>query len=332
MGRQSNFNSGLYKVVGPLGTLSETESNPMSHEAAVRMAIRLNKENPGEKYKAFPVREGNSYWTDKEAQAKSQASAESLGWYIWGLLPSKEWVNLGGPYTSKMEVLDKSDKFISGSGLPYLPYTKIETSKTPPGRLKNGLFSSSPSDSAKELARDFHGRDNKGIKEYTLASYYPKDLAELGILIELQVFTDDDREAYVPINFAPEHPDLTDDDSNVILAANGNRKQLYLVGGDQEYDLTEFAETAGIDFPDDELEKDEVVLGEVKAIAYFADKHHLEGPKEQKTGIPYQHEFAINEETGEQIGEYPTLVYSQRDKVFKLVGGSYEILPEGISG
>lgn len=199
-------------------------------------------------------------------------------------------------------------------------------------RRSNGLFDSSPEDSAKELARDFHGRDNKGIKEYTLASYYPKDLAELGILIELQVFTDDAREAYVPINFAPEHPDLTDDETNVVLAANGNRKQLYLVGGDQEYDLSEFAETAGIDFPDDELEKDEVVLGEVKAIAYFADKHHLEGPKEQKTGIPYQHEFAINEETGEQIGEYPTLVYSQRDNVFKLVGGSYEILPEGISG
>jgi len=195
-----------------------------------------------------------------------------------------------------------------------------------------GLFTTSRKEAAQELARDFHGRGNKGVKEYTLASYYPKDLAELGILIELQVFTDDDREAYVPINFAPEHPDLTDDESNVVLAANGNRKQLYLVGGDQEYDLSEFAEHAGIDFPDDELEKDEVVLGEVKAIAYFADKHHLEGPKEQAKGIPYQHEFAINEETGEQIGEYPTLVYSQRDNVFKLVGGSYEILPEGISG
>jgi hypothetical protein len=197
-------------------------------------------------------------------------------------------------------------------------------------RRGNGIFSQSSESAAMELARDFHGRDNKGVKEYTLASYYPKDLAELGILIELQVFADDDNGEYIPINFAPEHPDLTDDETNVVLAAKD--KQLYFIGGDQEYDIEEFAEAAGFDWPTEALEKDEVVLGEVKAIAYFADKHHLEGPKEQKTGIPYQHEFAINEETGEQIGEYPTLVYCQKDKVFKLVGGSYEILPEGISG
>lgn len=198
------------------------------------------------------------------------------------------------------------------------------------GRIPNGIFSQSSESAAMELARDFHGRDNKGVKEYTLASYYPKDLAELGILIELQVFADDDNGEYIPINFAPEHPDLTDDETNVVLAAKD--KQLYFIGGDQEYDIEEFAEAAGFDWPTEALEKDEVVLGQVKAIAYFADKHHLEGPKEQKTGIPYQHEFAINEETGEQIGEYPTLVYCQKDKVFKLVGGSYEILPEGISG
>lgn len=271
-----------------------------------------------------------SFWSDKEAQAKADLNRESLGWYIWGKLPSNEWVELGGPYATKMEVLDKSDKYISGSGLPFLPYLKIETAKTAPGRLKNGLFSQSSESAAMELARDFHGRDNKGVKEYTLASYYPKDLADLGILIELQVFADDDNGEYIPINFAPEHPDLTDDETNVVLAAKD--KQLYFIGGDQEYDIEEFAEAAGFDWPSEALEKDEVVLGQVKAIAYFADKHHLEGPKEQKTGIPYQHEFAINEETGEQIGEYPTLVYCQKDKVFKLVGGSYEILPEGISG
>jgi hypothetical protein len=197
-------------------------------------------------------------------------------------------------------------------------------------RQSNGIFSQSSESAAMELARDFHGRDNKGVKEYTLASYYPKDLADLGILIELQVFADDDNGEYIPINFAPEHPDLTDDETNVVLAAKD--KQLYFIGGDQEYDIEEFAESAGFDWPTEALEKDEVVLGQVKAIAYFADKHHLEGPKEQKTGIPYQHEFAVNEETGEQIGEYPTLVYCQKDKVFKLVGGSYEILPEGISG
>ena len=197
-------------------------------------------------------------------------------------------------------------------------------------RRGNGLFSQTPAESAKELAREFHGRENKGTKEYTLASYYPKDLAELGVLIELQVFTSEDNDEYIPINFAPEHPDLTDDDNNVVLAAT--KKQLYFIGGDQEFDPIEFGETAGFEFSEDALEKDEIVLGEVKAIAYFTDKHHLEGPKEQATGIPYQHEFAINEQTGEQVGEYPTLVYSQKDGVFKLVGGSYEVLPEGISG
>ena len=240
-------------------------------------------------------------------------------------------------HTEQAEAIrDEYEKGIEDALDDYRDYKRYEgryssrESGDPLIRTPNGLFTQSAAEAAKDLAREFHGRDNKGTKEYTLASYYPANLAELGILIELQVFVDKELEEYIPINFAPEHPDLSDDDGNVVLAAT--KKQLYFVGGDQEYDIEEFADAAGIEFSEDALEKDEIVLGQVKAIAYFADKHHLEGPEAQKKGIPYQHEFAIDESTGEQIGEYPTLVYCQKDKVFKLIGGSYEVLPEGISG
>lgn len=204
-------------------------------------------------------------------------------------------------------------------------------------------------ESAKELARDFHGRDNRDTTEALVPMAMPKDVAQLGILIELQVLVGDAPEIgenmndgdydYLPISFAPEHP--KEDDPEIVRLGGLNNVpsgssaggQLYFVGGNQDFDLEDFVESADLDFGEEEdLDVDMVCLGYVKAIAYFADKHHLEGPRAQKKGIPYQHEFAINEETGEVVGDFPQLYYWPKDKQFTLEGGSYEILPEGISG
>ena len=68
-----------------------------------------------------------------------------------------------------------------------------------------------------------------------------------------------------------------------------------------------------------------VYVGMVWAVSYFADKHHLSGPKSQKNGIEYRHEF------GEEGGELPHLIYDARNAHLILAGGSYVIEPEGIA-
>jgi hypothetical protein len=75
-----------------------------------------------------------------------------------------------------------------------------------------------------------------------------------------------------------------------------------------------------------ETEKNLVLVGPVCEISYFADKHHLSGPKEQKDGITYYHNF------GEDDDELPYLVFDRRNRKLLLVGGSYTIESEGITG
>lgn len=197
-------------------------------------------------------------------------------------------------------------------------------------------------DEAQELAREFHGRENLDTTEFIVTTPMPRDIAQLGYLIELHVWVGDPPELgekvkdgeYLPINFGPEFPNPNKPDTVTVggVQKSGKRGQLYFVGGDQSFDLADFCNAAGLDYDARELQADSICLGPVKAIAYFADKHHLEGPKTQAKGIPYQHEFAINEQTMEVIGEWPELFYMPKEEQFYLAGGSYEILPEGISG
>lgn len=210
------------------------------------------------------------------------------------------------------------------------------------GRISNPS-SSFTAEEAQELAREFHGRENRDTTEFVVNVKMPRDVAQIGLLIELQVWVGDAPEVgekvkdgeYIPINFAGEYPKANDP---TVVYVGGVQKagedtgQLYFIGGDQEFDVAEFSEAADLGYDARELKADSILLGPVKAIAYFADKHHLEGPREQKKGIPYQHEFAIDESTGEVVGEWPDLYYWPKEKQFKLVGGSYQILPEGISG
>ena len=77
-----------------------------------------------------------------------------------------------------------------------------------------------------------------------------------------------------------------------------------------------------------------MLVGPVYEIVYFADKHHLTGPKQQKTGMEYFHEFGEDEGfvKGDAFDQLPWLVYDRRNVKLLLVGGSYTIEPEGITG
>ena len=168
---------------------------------------------------------------------------------------------------------------------------------------------------AKELARKFHGRENQGDEEIIEEEEYSDDVALLGFLEMLEV---DNGEEILELTFEVEDT----------LEANEENEEVIRVCQDPENDTIVFV-GGSQEVPDDiltgyESGKNKVTLGDVVAISYFSDKHHLEGPKKQSTGVLYRHEF------GEEGGRVPTLVYDKRNKTLELVGGDYEIREEGI--
>lgn len=169
-------------------------------------------------------------------------------------------------------------------------------------------------DQAELLAEEFHGRPAEEVIEVEEDEVYDKHGAILGYLEELCILMEDD-DSYIPIRF-PYQPGSQD---NVLVVGNPAGTNIEFIGGDQDinWQRVDGASQEG---------KYLVLVGPVFEIDYFADKHHLTGPKEQKTGITYYHEF------GEDDGELPWLVFDRRNRKLLLVGGSYEITPEGIAG
>lgn len=186
---------------------------------------------------------------------------------------------------------------------------------------------------AEEVARGFHGRENKESFEVEELETYRENLALLGEMVELEVWIEARQdEGLIPIQFSRKNQkDL------VFLSCSPDRKQLYLTG-----------DTC---LPDDWLEeacpasweKDKVPVGWVYSISYFADKHHLTGPKQQKFGTEYIHCFG--EQTFQHAGNsnkvwkleekitaglLPELIYNRLSGEIELVGGGYEVRDEGI--
>ncbi len=153
---------------------------------------------------------------------------------------------------------------------------------------------------AAALSEGFHGRPLQRTREIAELFHERTELADLGRLIELTVWIDQDQK--VALQFA----------GNVRVAASADGGSLYFVGGDQRLDLKQL----GLDR---HLPKDHVTVGEVEEIVYRTSKafHDFE-PTE------YKHAF------GEEGGELPVLGYDVHSQKLYLTGGSYQVRPEGI--
>lgn len=156
---------------------------------------------------------------------------------------------------------------------------------------------------------EFHGYPSSGELELAEHEHYRAQLAELGSLEELEICIDGTNKV-VPIAF----------DHHTKVCCTPDKKQIYLLGGNQELDLDTLCQMGVID--EAEAEKDMVAIGPIHSISYFAKKTHLQGPKE---AVPYIHEFG--EEKG---GVYPELVYDRLNKRCSLAGGSYTVEDVGI--
>lgn len=165
---------------------------------------------------------------------------------------------------------------------------------------------------AEEVAEGFHGKLMGTVTEVMEEEKYRGELAVLGYMEDLEV--DIGQRKPEPIKF-PEMP-LS---KRPVLAATGDREQLYLVGGDQALSEESLEFLLGTE---DGAGKDFVVIGPVAAITYWTAKHHL-SKEDKKLGM-YRHEFA------EEGGEQPLLVYDNLNGQLYLMGGSYQVEDEGI--
>ena len=171
---------------------------------------------------------------------------------------------------------------------------------------------------AREVSEGFHGRGSRGEMEILSQYRYLKNVADLGWLIDLEILVPGTDE--VEVVEAPEE--------QVKLACDPSQTQLFTVPTNKkmrwDINVREFD-----CIPEEEAKKPKVILGEISAISYFTDKHHLEGPKYQKDGAPYRHEFGTE---GANDGNLPMAVYDRLNGVVEIVGGSYEVTELGIKG
>ena len=177
---------------------------------------------------------------------------------------------------------------------------------------------------ARKIAEGFHGRESRGKIEIAQRQKYYSKLAILGELEELGILCADGIKV-LPIRFKANKAIgiSTEDNPDTIWVCAANKQQIQFVDGDQV--LTFNAHVCReLELDDEELEKQYVNVGPVYSIVYFADKHHLEGPKYQEEGTSYQHKF------GEEGGRLPSLFYDTLNEQILLVGGSYTITDEGI--
>ena len=173
---------------------------------------------------------------------------------------------------------------------------------------------------ARELSQKFHGREVEDIVTVLEEYSEPHNLADLGMLEELVVNPLHSKYEY-PINFEQQNDRQKD---IVKVCSNGKGEQIYFVGGNQ--DISEIVQQIHED-TDSYLNLEHrqyLVLGYCNSIAYYTDKHHLQGPESQKDGTSYEHQF------GEDGGYPPILVYDKLNKRLMLLGGTYHVAERGI--
>lgn len=174
------------------------------------------------------------------------------------------------------------------------------------GLKRNGRRN--PLETATEMYESFHGRPSEKITEVEETVHFHAALAELGELLELRVISSVDRDVVYLKNF-----------EGALLCSNEAGTQLYIRGGDQAVDLEEF----GFDLAHDHYD-----LGEVKQIRYFTTKDHLGS---QGGEAEYYHDFGEDDVAEGRKARRPRLMYSACDHLLSLVGGAYEVKPEGIA-
>jgi hypothetical protein len=172
------------------------------------------------------------------------------------------------------------------------------TANTRPNPKKKARRNPDSMGPASAMYESFHGREPARIIEHSDNFDYRAELAELGKLLELRIKINGDRATLD--GFGP-----------CQVACDPDGHNIAFLGGAQTIDL----DALGI-----ESDKDLVELGELTYIKYFSKKgFHDFAP------IDYTHHF------GEVDGIRPILTYDTFNRKLFLIGGNYQVKPEGIT-
>ncbi|HZT36622.1 MAG TPA: hypothetical protein VFA28_01900 [Bryobacteraceae bacterium] len=172
---------------------------------------------------------------------------------------------------------------------------------SPRGRSRrNPAEDLSGEEAAAALSEAFHGRPAHEARDYVEEVAERQVLTDLGRLIELRVWLDEDD--YIALK--PK--------AGVRVACSPDGGQIYFVGGDQAVEL----DAIGLE---KSLPKDHLALGACDYICYHTSKdfHDFEP-------VDYEHQF------GEETGDLPILNYDVLNKRLFLTGGSYQVKRAGI--
>lgn len=159
-----------------------------------------------------------------------------------------------------------------------------------------------PQDAAAAMYEKFHGRPATKVETFTESVHEHGWLAKMGRLL------------YLLVKVNPREGKLLEfGNKGVRCACTENGGQIYFVGGDMEVDLSVFPGLKRT------LPKDHVELGPCIEIGYHTQKgFHKFEPTD------YFHKF------GKPDGEAPMLNYDVLNNRPYLVGGTYQVKPEGI--
>ena len=172
-----------------------------------------------------------------------------------------------------------------------------------------------PETESADSFQKFHGFNAKEQITVEKDVHYHSNLWAVGKLEKLEVISPDGEQV------------MLNGFKGAILSANEDNSQLYIEGGDQGVDLSEF----GIGKPYHDKED----LGEVKKLFYFTNKTHL---GDQGGEAIYHHtlgeertkrNYLFGKLKGRKVPR-PRLVYDVMNQALEIIGGEYVIEPEGI--
>jgi hypothetical protein len=177
-----------------------------------------------------------------------------------------------------------------------------------------------PASVAAQVYREFHGRDPDEVITITERLHVHDTLSGVGVMEWLKVAAIDGKTIVELSGF-----------KGALLAQDEKKRQLYIEGGDQSVNISDF----GID---PKRVHEHEVLGVATEVAYETRKDHL--GEAGGAGERAVHVHKLGTRRGMSADDsrrgwrnrLPVVVYDTRNKKLSLVGGTYDLPVEGIRG
>lgn len=306
MKKQNLFGFGTPKALGARQT-TPARGGIAAHSKGASRSTRSSAGSVGT-HKGYSISrdsEGEFYSSlDPSSRFGTKAAAEKhIDWYLKGRGNPSRFDKCVASVSARGGAVDPRAVCAAAGRKKY--GQKEMTRRAVAGKRKKN-----PAAGADAVYEEFHGRPSDETVTVKRDVHFHRNLAGLGELRRLVVIGVDEQVHNVT-GFR-----------GALLCANEDKNQLFIEGGDQAIDLSDF----GIVNP-----QERVTLGKVWKISYHTTKDHL---GDEGGEAVYEHEFGTTNENGRHVkvkgARLPDLIYMVRDEALEFSGGSYEIRAEGI--